>query len=71
MGDARMDGLSDAGSTPARSTRTDQGDQVKITTSYITKVIYGVVIFISSCVEEVFYIIKKLYRKFKMKQFVV
>lgn len=45
MGDARMDGLSDAGSTPARSTKTDQVDQIKITTLYIAKVIYGVVFY--------------------------
>ena len=65
MGDALMDGLSDAGSTPARSTKTEQvnlcicyyriqeyvlfgvSKKIKVTTLYVAKVIYSVVIFMA------------------------
>ena len=67
MGDAWMEISSDRGSTPRRSTKTEQvnlcicyyriqeyvlfgvSKKIKVTTLYVTKVIYSVVIFMLYC----------------------
>ena len=67
MGDAWMEISSDRGSTPRRSTTTEQvnlcicyyriqeyvlfgvSKKIKVTTLYVTKVIYSVVIFMLQC----------------------